>query len=190
MNTAESLNGKTPNRCLKHLVALKPVKRLLAVLAGAFVALCATLSAHAAPLESNAFTLVSDITTKLLSAPLTPEQRQMLHAQNFNQLPPSARPYYLHAVAYAAGLAVASDGFRQEQGMMLRQHLESVSSIYGAPAIPPEYSQLVAARMVVVNMVLQELNVRISGEVANNPSLQQAMDAGAVDTFWSWDWWD
>src|SRR5687767_7616056 len=45
--------------------------------------------------------------TYLVTAPLTTPQVQTLHAQNFNQLPPSLRPVYLHAVAVQIGHIVA-----------------------------------------------------------------------------------
>ena len=145
MNTTEMLNSKTPNRCTKHRVALKPAKQLLAVSVGVFVAFCAMLSADAQTVYSvNIVGCVPDMTIELLTAPLTLAQRQALHAQNFNNLPLAARPYYLHTVAYAVGYTVASNG-QVPDSAMLAEHLQNVASIYDVPPVPPELSESLAA---------------------------------------------
>ena len=184
MNTTEILNTETAHRFSKGFLITKPVKRLLAASFGTLLVICATLSANAHGLvySVNIVGCVPDMTTYLLTAPLTTAQRQALHAQNFNQLPPSARAAYLHAVAYAVSFAVASDG-KVPTAAMLAEHLKTVSSSYDVPAIPPQYSAPAAAHLAIVNTALQELNVGISGVVANNSSLQQAIYAGAVSGF-------
>ena len=108
MNTAEILEYETPNRCMKHLVIWNLFKRFLALSVGAFLALCATLSADAAPLGTSAFTLkIENMTTQLLTTPMTSEQRQVRHAQNFYQLPVEHRAFYLFAVAHEVGFMAA-----------------------------------------------------------------------------------
>src|SRR5262245_750817 len=84
--------------------------RVLAAAAGALVALGCLSNAPAQTVYTvNIVGLIANKTTYLLSAPLTTRQRQTLHAQNFNQLPASARPLYLRAVAYAVGSITAVD---------------------------------------------------------------------------------
>jgi hypothetical protein len=164
-------------------------KRLLVMGVGALLALCATAKAKAEAYSLNTMQLVSCITTDLLTARLTVAQRQLRHAQNFNQLPAAVRPLYLHTVAYSVGFGVASGG-QLPTSSMLVQHLQTVTSIYVAPAIPPQYSDLVTTRLAIAKAALQELNQLITIQVANNTSLQNAMDAGIIDSFVWWDdWW-
>lgn len=189
-----------------EFLALHLVKRLLATSIGVSFAICAMLNAGAQTAITTPvgfYQKIADMTTQLLTAPLTPEQREMRHAQNFYQLPAEQRAYYLFAVAYDVGYMVAgqittgaepwnilSSGAEPLPSAVLAQRLQAVPSIYSAPVIPAEYSELVGAELFFVNAALQELNVRISGAVANNSSLQQAMYAGAVNSFMWWDWWD
>ena len=195
MKTTKILKSETRNRCLKHLVALHPLTRSLAVCAGALIVLFGASGARAQQglvYSVNIVGCVPDMTINLLTAPLTTAQRQALHAQNFNQLPPSARAVYLHAVAYAVSFAVASNG-EFPTSERLAQHLKDIlaeqgtMAIYTAPAIPPEYPQL-AVHMAVVGTELEELNIKISGAVANNTNFQQAMYAGAVHGIWDFDY--
>ncbi len=202
MKNTEILSEETSSRSIKRFRAVNPVKWILAAAAGALLTIGTAPRSNAqvgTVYSVNIVGCVPPMTEYLLTAPLTIEQRQALHAQNFYQLAPSVRPLYLHAVAYGVSLMVA--GFNGEQGTMamsVRQHLEDVSSfngeqgtmaIYIAPAIPAEYSQFLAAHMAVVKTALQELNVKIADQVANNTSFQQAMYAGAVYGFWDYDWW-
>ena len=189
MKTNDILHRKHAPCFTNCLLAPKPVRHLLAVSVTALVVMCATLTAKAQTAITKPIGLVSDMTTYLLTTSLTTAQRQALHAQNFHQLTPSARPLYLHAIATDVAYAVASGG-KLPTSAVLAQHLQSVSSIYEAPAIPEEYEQLVSAEKVLVHQTLQELNVAIAGEIASNSSYQQAMYAGAVNGFMWWDdWW-
>jgi hypothetical protein len=167
------------------------LKRLFAV--AAFAAFCGILGT---PLHSRAQTVIPfgstwwlcvSKVTNILTAQLTLTQRQTLQAKNFNELPLAARAVYLPSLAYAISAMVASNG-RLLTAAELTAHLQTVSLIYEAPAIPPELSTLAAARLAIVNQALKELNVGIADQVAYSPSLQQAMYAGAVCGFT--DWWD
>lgn len=186
MKTIEILKSETPNRCLKHLVALKLVKQLLTVSVGAFVALCATLNAYTQTTvySVNIVGCVPDMTTYLLTATLTTAQRQALHAKNFNQLAPSARPLYLHAVAYDVGIMVGSG--QPLSSAALANYLKT-ASLTGVDVVA---SQALLAHKAVVKEAMQELNANIAPQVSNNATFQQAMDSGAVNSFWSWDWCD
>jgi hypothetical protein len=186
MRTTEILRNETPNRCLTDLVAVKSVRRFLATSVVALLAFGATLNAQTV-YSVNIVGCVPDMTINLLTARLTTAQRQALHAQNFNQLPPSARAVYLHTVAYAVGFMVGS-GAQVPDSTVLVNHLENVqiTSIYEAPAIPPEYSQEVSTYMTVIKTALHELNVLIADPVANNSSYQDAMRAGALDSVIGW----
>jgi hypothetical protein len=176
MNTTEILKSETPNRCLKHLVTLKPVKQLLAVCAGALVVLCGTLSTQAQTVYSvNIVGCVPDMTITLLTAPLTTAQRQALHAQNFKQLAPSARALYLRVVAYAVGIILVGSELEE---LPLAEYLKSASLTGVDVAASPE----LLAHKAVVKEAMRELNVLIASQVANNSAYQQAMDAGAVDS--------
>src|SRR4051794_41160507 len=75
-------------------------KRLLTIGLGVLLIGSAFLKANAEAYTLNAMQSVSCITTDLLTAPLTMPQRQVRHANNFNQLAPTLRPLYLHTVAY------------------------------------------------------------------------------------------
>src|SRR6185503_20364192 len=177
--------SKTLRRLANRFILASGVKTLMAVSAALLFALCTPPSARGQTVYSvNIVGCVPDITIELLTAPLTTAQRQALHAQNFKQLAPAMRPIYLHAVAYAVGFAVASDG-QLPPVAMLKQHLQTVS-IYDAPAVPSEYSQVFSAYMAVVKTALKELNVQISDQIANNTSFQQALYAGAVSSIWDW----
>lgn len=191
MRTTAILKNEAPNRYLKQLVALKPVRQLRAVCVGVLVVLGGASSLPAQTVYSvNIVGCVPDMTINLLTAPLTTAQRQALNAQNFYQLPPSARAVYLHTVAYAVSFAVASGG-EFPTSERLAQHLKDIlepsfngeqgtMALFIASVILPEYSQLLAAHMEVVKTALQELNVKIADQVANNTSFQQATYAGAV----------
>ena len=186
MNITGILENETPNRRLKHLVALKWLKWILAISVESFVVLCAAPNMHAQTVYSvNIVGCVPDMTIYLLTAPVTTAQRQALHAQNFNQLAPSVRPIYLHTVAYGVGLMVTG---QVPTSTMLANHLIGIdldsTFIYQPPAIPPEYSQAATAHLQAVNIVMQYLNAGIVGQIANNPNCQQAMYAGAVSSFW------
>lgn len=197
MKTTEIHNQVTTHRPSKHFNTASLGKQLLLLVLGTLCAAGATLNARAAGnscvFSVNIVGCVPDMTIYLLTAPLTTVQRQVVHAQNFNQLAPSMRPLYLHAVAFSVAFGVASDGELPTR-QMLGEYLQSVvlrNQVYTIPKIPAEYSQLVGAEMFIVSAALQELNVRISDHVANNNSYQQAMCAGAVHGFmWPWEGWE
>jgi hypothetical protein len=120
---------------------------------------------------------------ELLTKPMTTVQRQARHAKNFTELPPLQRAVYLHTVAFAISQTIGGvyeDGTLCLTSDALVRHLLAVPSIYDAPSIPSEYSQLVAAHLAIVKVALQELNALIAEPIANNSNLQQAMYAGAV----------
>ena len=189
MKTTELLKSETSNRRPKHLVALKPVKRLLAVSVGAFVALCATLSPQAQGTlvySINIVGCVPDMTTYLLTARLTIAQRQALHANNFKQLPASQRALYLHAIAYDVGIMVGSEDGQPLSLAALTQYLQSAS----LTGVDVAASQELLAHKAVVKEAMQELNVLIAPQVSNNAAFQVAMDSGAVNSFmwFDFDW--
>jgi hypothetical protein len=171
----------------REFMTIHQIKRLLASTTGALLIGATPDTAAQIVYSVNIVGCVPPMTINLLTASLTSSQRQMLHAQNFHQLPLAARAYYLHAVAYAAGLAVVSDGFKPEHGTALSQHLENITIggneiAYLAPPIPPEYSQEVADYMAVMKLILQELNVLIADQIGDNSSYQQALRAGALSS--------
>jgi len=190
MKTPEILNGKTSRQLIKRFSSMKPVKRFFAATVIAVLEMCSLQGARAQSgtvYSINIVGCVPDLTISLLTAQLTTAQRQALHAQNFTQLPVSARAAYLQTVAYAVGFQVASNG-NLPTSAMLAQHLKTVTSIYEAPAIPAAYAQSVGAYLSVVSAAMQQLNVPIAGQVVNSPGFQQAMYAGAVDAIWQDDW--
>jgi hypothetical protein len=176
MNTTTILSNTATRR-----MSLIVVKWFLAITAGTVIALCATFSASAQTATTAPVGLVADITTKLLSAPLTTAQRQALHAQNFYSMPTDTRPVYLHSVAYAIGYTVASRG-QLPSSEVLMNHLKTVlgTSIYAIPAV---WHDDWLAPVLVVHDRLKTLNFLISTQVANSPSYQQAMYAGTLDSF-------
>ena len=159
-----------------------PIQALRAFCLGALFLASATVGARADCYPTNIVQLVTDKTTTLLAAPLTVSQRQVLHAQNFSQLPATARALYLHAVGYAISFAVAANG-QTPSPVLLAQHLFSVPSIYIAPSIPPDRQLAFVTDMAIVKVALDELNLLIAGQIANNASFADAMRAGTVDGF-------
>src|SRR4051794_12851547 len=85
MNTQQILTDQSAKDMIKRPGARHWSKSLLAIGLGALFASSAMLSANATIYSVNAVEFVSCITTDLLTAPLTVNQRQMKHAQNFNQ---------------------------------------------------------------------------------------------------------
>src|SRR5215213_10155433 len=114
MKTTQKTHNSTTTAKMPVPTMFSRTKWLLAASIGTLLAVCATISVHAqttaTTTPTGVYQKIADITTQLLAAPLTSGQRQVLHAQNFNQLAPSARAAYLHTVAYAIGYAVASGG--------------------------------------------------------------------------------
>jgi hypothetical protein len=164
-----------------RFLVLIPGLRTIAM--AGLLALCATFSIRAQTATTAPVGLVTDLTTQLLSAPLTTAQRQVLHAENFRKLPSELRPIYLHVVAYAVGCKVASGG-QLPTTEMLAYHLIGIdldsTFIYESPALLSEPSEAMAEFLFTVHNRLSELNTLISMQVANNHGYQQAMYAGAV----------
>ena len=186
MKTTEILNNENPNRCTKRIVALNPVKRLLAALIVALVAICAARSADAQTTSTTipveVYQKIADMTTQLLTAPLTTAQRQALHAKNFNQLPASQRALYLYAVAFEVGIMVASGG-RTLSSAALAEYLKTASLTGVDVVVTPE----LLAHKAIVKTAMQELNALTYPQGASSTTLQQAMDSGAVNSFLSYD---
>jgi hypothetical protein len=160
--------------------------RLLACAVGTFLAAGAMISAGAQTVYSvNIVGCVPDMTLQLLSAPMTIEQRQALHAQNFYQLPCYQRALYLHAVAFELGVMARTDG-----GLLSSAALAEY--LKGASLTPAnvEKSQALLAHETIVKEAMRELNQLIAVQVANNTVFQLAMESGAVYSFmWFDDWW-
>jgi hypothetical protein len=178
MNTTKIPNNEAPNRFSELFLITKPVKRLLAASFGTLLAVCATLSARAQLVYSvNLVGCVPERTTYLLTAPLTIQQRQVVHAENFNQLAPAARAPYLRAVAYAVGIMVGSGG-QPPSSAALAEYLQSASPTRVDVVACPE----LLAHKAIVKEAMKELNVLIAVQVAGNPAYLQAIEAGAVDS--------
>jgi hypothetical protein len=182
LKTKEILSGKAAY--LIECGAMKSIKRLWSVsLVGLIFTI--TSSAFSASImeifDGNGW-FVPPLVTNLLAAPLTDAERQMLHAQNFNQLPASAQVAYLHTVAFAIGSVFVSGG-NLPTAVMLEAHLKTVHSLCTIPAVPSECSKDLASHVAAVNNVLKELNAKFAGVIVNNPSLSQAMLAGAVSSY-------
>jgi hypothetical protein len=196
------LCSRARNRASKIFAWANPVEQLLAL--GALVAFCSMPNTAALVYSINIVGVVADRTTELLTAPLTTEQRQVLHAKNFSQLPTSARPLYLRGVAYSIGFIVQSDGEALPSSATVADYLESAS--FGASSFENLSDLSCLAHKAVVNEVMRELNVLIALQLANNTTLQHAMELGAIDSFfdvfteaqvsvvagesfWDFDWW-
>jgi len=182
MNTTEILKSPTPSPSTKRLVGLKRSKQLLAVSVGAFVVFCAASIANAQQglvYSVNIVGCVPERTAYLLTAPLTPLQRQEFHAETFNRLAPSARALYLRVVAYAVGVIVHSeDGVSSAALAEYMQNNFQQNNLVDPVVASPE----LLAHKAVVKEAMRELNVLIAPQVASNFAYQQAMEAGAVDS--------
>jgi hypothetical protein len=173
-------NSRTCRHLMTQIGVLRIVKRLTLASVAALLTWTAPESAKA---QTTATTdpvgIISNMAVQLLTAPLTAAQRQVLHAQNFNSLPPAARPVYLHSVAYAIGFAVSSNG-QVPDSKTLQAHLASTASIYFTPPFPALDAQRLAAVLPSVHATLNGLNILIATQVANTVAYQTAIDAGAV----------
>ena len=186
MKAVEILNRERRHVFTKFLNAVYPRPGLVAMATGAALVITAPLTANAQSVDiTSPLRDVAERTLQLLSAPLTMAQRQVLHAQNFSQLPLALRPVYLHAVSYAVGFTVASGG-QVPSSAKIAEHLTALGGgggtldIYNVPSLSPEVSQQSSTFLPIVHNTLQQLNTLISTQVANNPGYQQAMYAGAV----------
>ena len=178
MNTTEIPNTESPNRFSERFLIRKPVKRLLAASFGTLLAICAALSARAQLVYSiNIVGCVPERTTYLLTAPLTIQQRQVVHAETFNRLAPAARALYLRTVAYAVGIMVGSGG-QPPSSAALAEYIQRASLTGVDIVASPE----LLAHKAVVKEAIHDLNVLIAAQVANNPAYLQAMERGAVDS--------
>jgi len=158
--------------------SLLTLKHVFGAFAGAFLGLCSISDISAQTVYSvNIVGCVADKTTQLLTAPLTTEQRQALHANNFNQLAPLGQAYYLRSVAYEVGIIARYDGALCS--VALAQYLQNAS--WTGSSV--QYSAALLTHKAIVKEAMQQLNVLIAGQIANNSALQQAMDLGATDSF-------
>jgi hypothetical protein len=163
------------------------IKCVLVACVGAFLGLYSPRDAAAQTVYSiNIVGCVADRATVLLTTSLTTEQRQATNANNFNQLPPLARGLYLRAVAFQVG-TVAKFGEALPPAA-LADYLQT------APQVPQEE---IAAELglllhkAIVKEAMRELNLLITVQVANDPLFQQAINIGALDSFWNgtdWAW--
>ena len=165
---------------MKQLVTRHLVKRLLAASVGVILAVSATLSLHAADpvVSANIVGCVPDMTTYLLTSPLTTAQRQALHAKNFNQLPASQRALYLRAVTFDVGIMAVSGG-PPLSSAALAECLKVGEAVF---FVTPE----LLVHKAIVQTAMQELNLLIALQVSSNATFQQAMESGAVNSF---EWW-
>jgi hypothetical protein len=184
MKITNILKSETANRSIKQLAVLNPVKRLLAALAVALLAVSATMTADAQTTATTTpvevYLKLADMTTRLLTASMTDAQRQTLHAKNFNQLPTSHRALYLHAVAFDVGITVGSEDGQPLSSAALAEYLKT-ASVVGIP----DFNQLASspeflAHKAIVKEAMRELNVLIAPQVSNNTTFQQAMDSGSA----------
>jgi hypothetical protein len=163
------------------------IKRILVACIGAFLCLCSErdAAAQAGTVYSiNIVGLVADRATILLTQPLTTQQRQAIHANNFNQLAPSARALYLRAVAFQVGTIVKFG--EALPSAALADYLQT------APQLPQEETADLGllTHKAIVKEAMRELNLLIVAQVVNAPLLQQAMEFGATDSFmWLEEWW-
>lgn len=121
---------------------------------------------------------IAGAATYLLTATLTTEQVQTLHAQTFNQLPPSLRPLYVHAVAFQIGAIVAVGAPVPEP--VLADYLATVDldAFFDVffDILPDEDEAIIIAG-------LREVNLLIANQISASPALQQAIRSGAVNGF-------
>src|SRR5688500_8514126 len=123
---------------------------------GVFLVLCSMPNTAAQAVYSvNIVGVVANKTKQLLSTPLTTEQRQVLHAKNFSQLHPLARPLYLRGVAYSVGFIVQLDGEALPSSAALADYLESAS--FGASSFENLSDLSYLAHKAVVKEVMREL---------------------------------
>ena len=108
--------------------------------------------------------------TYLLTAPLTDQQVQSLHAQNFYQLPPSLRPLYLHAVAFQVGATIATGAPVPEPALAEYLLTADPDELFGAWSPEPNLTE-----------ALREVNGLLANEIAANPLYQRAIRSGAVN---------
>lgn len=185
MKAAEILIITKPLQLLKGHVASSLFRRFLALCAGVVMALSMSANAQGTVYSVNIVGCIPERTAYLISADLTPAERQAYHAQTFNLLPPLARSVYLRVVAYAVGITLSSDG-EPPSATVLAEYLDNLSSFWNGTDwswITPPVRQALLDHKSQVKSVMQLLNVLIAPQVADNPSFQTAMDAGAVDSF-------
>lgn len=91
MKTTEILKGKSRHMFSGLFKTMHPRKGLLVITAGALLALGTAFKADARYLIEPR--ICFDKTVFLLTAPLTAEQRQALHAQNFTNSRPNCDPF-------------------------------------------------------------------------------------------------
>lgn len=160
---------------------------LKAVCFAALLSVCASQNARAQlgiVYSVNIVGCVPDMTTYLLTAPLTTAQRQLVHARNFNQLSPSARAIYLHAVAFDIGIIVRTG--QALTSANLAAYLQEATEGDGLFDVFTEIELAdneLKTHKAIVKEAMRELNVLVSGEVASNSAFQQAMETGAQNSY-------
>jgi hypothetical protein len=151
------------------------------LLMGALVLLSAGI-VRAESYPTNIFQVVAQKTTSLLTTPMSTAQRQIVHANNFYQLPPSVRPLYLQAVACDVGVMIAHDAALSPEDLFDYLMLDDSPVAGGGTDIGSGFADLHTT----VWETMRQLNFLIAGQVASNPLLLQAIDAGAIEsTFWN-----
>ena len=166
---------------------LRRFNQLLSAVAGLFI--LAVTDATTASGQTTATTKpvgIAQATVELFAAPLTTAQRQTIHANNFNQLIPADRATYLHAVAFVMGYSAAA--CQLPPTATLEAHLQSLSNVYVVLTLTPGEQTLVSAKLPAIDAALTELNAKIAGQIAGNPSFSKAMFAGAVCGCWPCKW--
>lgn len=165
---------------------MKMIGLLKAVCFAALLSVCASQNTRAqgTVYSVNIVGCIPDMTTYLLTAPLTTAQRQLVHARNFNQLTPSARAIYLHAVAFDIGIIVRTG--QALTSANLAAYLQEATDGDGFfdvfTLLTTADNNLFNTHKAIVKEAMRELNVLVAGEVASNSAFQQAMEAGAQNS--------
>jgi hypothetical protein len=164
------------------------LKRLRPVCLGMFAALAMSLDAQGMltpePIDTNIVS-VARAAAYLVTAPLTTTQVQVLHAQNFNQLPPSLRPLYLHAVAFQVGVIVAADAPLPASALVEYLQTADPDEFFNIDTLLPEEDE----GLIIEG--LREVNLLIANQIAANNTYQRAIRSGAANGFWNgtdWAW--
>lgn len=157
------------------------IKNLRALTFGGALILTSSLGPNALnATTTDPIGVVSDAAIHLLTAPLTITQRQMLHAANFNEFPPSLRPLYIHAVALGVGAELRGNG--DFLVAHLAEYLQSASILLNSQFHLPK-GEAFETHFALVREAMRELNFLIAPQVASDPLFQRAIALGAVVSF-------